>query len=132
MLVCLSVTENIVVPPFDHLFCCFRPRACCFYSQLKRAKKSFIMPGHYKKIMPTQQPIRAYGVYVSQLVIYVRICTSKVDFMNRLRGLSLRLRQQGFLTNLLQRTFTKFFNRHGLIVVKYAATLREMTFAIQA
>ncbi|XP_074626242.1 uncharacterized protein LOC141884359 [Acropora palmata] len=74
----------------------------------------------------------AYGVYISQLVRYARICTSKVDFMNRLRGLSLPLRQQGFLTNLLQRTFTKFFNRHGLIVVKYGATLREMRFAIQA
>ena len=74
----------------------------------------------------------AYGVYISQLVRYARICTSKVDFMNRLRGLSLRLRQQGFLTNLLQRTFTKFFNRHGLIVGKYGATLREMRFAIQA
>ena len=36
------------------------------------------------------------------------------------------------LTNLLQRSFTKFFNRHGLIVVKYGATLREMRFAIQA
>ena len=74
----------------------------------------------------------AYGVYISQLVRYARICTSKVDFMNRLRGLSLRLRQQGFVLNLLQRTFTKFFNRHGLIVVKYGATLREMRFAIQA
>ena len=70
----------------------------------------------------------AYG----HLVRYARICTSKVDFMNRLRGLSLRVRQQGFLTNLLQRTFTKFFNRHGLIVVKYDATLQEMRFAIQA
>ena len=74
----------------------------------------------------------AYGVYISQLVRYARICTSKVDFMNRLRGLSLRLRQQGFLTNLLQRTFTKFFHRHGLIVVKYGATLREMRFALRA
>ena len=45
----------------------------------------------------------AYGVYISQLVRYTRIliCTSKVDFMNSLRGLSLRLRQQGFETNLL-------------------------------
>ena len=60
----------------------------------------------------------AYGVYVSQLVRYARICTSKVDFMNRLRGLSLRLRQQGFETNLLQKSFNKFFNRHDLIVVK--------------
>ena len=59
--------------------------------------------------------------------IACRLC-----FMNRLRGLSLRLRQQGFLTDLLQRTFTKFFNRHGLIVVKYGATLREMRFAIRA
>ena len=79
----------------------------------------------------------AYGVYISQLVRYARICTSKVIFMNRLRGLSLRLRQQGFLPNLLlpnllQRTFTTFFNRHGLIVMKYGATLREMRFAIQA
>ena len=71
-------------------------------------------------------------VYISQLVRYARICTSKVDFMNRLRGLSLRLRQQACLTNLLQRTFTKFFNRYGLIVVKYGATLRVMRFAIQA
>ena len=63
MLVFLSVIENIVVSPFDHLFCCFRPRARCFYSQLKRAEKSFIMPGHYKKRMATQQPIRA-GVLV--------------------------------------------------------------------
>ena len=35
----------------------------------------------------------AYGVYISQLVRYATICTSKVDFMNRLRGLCLRLRQ---------------------------------------
>ena len=74
----------------------------------------------------------AYGVYMSQLVRYARICTSKVDFMNRLRGLSLRLRQQGFVTNLLQKSFNKFFNRHGLFVVKYGATRREMRLAIQA
>ena len=68
---------------------------------------------HMDSNIPTNP---AYGVYISQLVRYARICTSKVDFMKRLRGLSLRLRQQGFVTNLLQRTFTKFFNRHGLKV----------------
>ena len=31
----------------------------------------------------------AYGVYISQGVRYARICTSKVDFINRLRGLSI-------------------------------------------
>ena len=43
----------------------------------------------------------AYGVYISQLARYARICMSKVDFINRLRGLSSRLRQQGFETNRL-------------------------------
>ena len=66
----------------------------------------------------------AYGVYISQLVRYARICTSKVDFINRLRGLSLPLRQQGFGTNLLQKSLNKFFSRHSLIVEKYGAALR--------
>ena len=74
----------------------------------------------------------AYGVYISQLVRYARICRSKVDFINRLRGLSLQLRQQGFETHLLQKSFNKFFSRHGLIVKKYGAALREMRLAIQA
>ena len=73
----------------------------------------------------------AYSVYISQLR-YARICTSKVDFINRLCGLSLRPRQQGFETNLLQKSFNKFFSRHGLIVEKYGAALREMRLAIQA
>ena len=74
----------------------------------------------------------AYGVYISQLVRNARICTSKVDFINRLRGLSLRLRQQGFETNLLEKLFNKFFSRHGLIIEKYGAALREMRLATQA
>ena len=71
----------------------------------------------------------AYGVYISQLVRYARFCTSKVDFINRLRGLSLRLRQQGFETNRLQNAFNKFVNRHGFIVEKYGAALPEMRLA---
>ena len=74
----------------------------------------------------------AYGVYISQLVRYARICTSKVDFINRLRGLSLLLRQQGFETNRLQNSFNKLVSRHGLTVEKYGAALREMRLAIQA
>ena len=74
----------------------------------------------------------AYAVCTSQLVKYARICTSKVDFINRLYGLSLRLRQQGFETNLLRKSFNKFFNRYGPIVEKYGASLREMRLTIQA
>ena len=73
----------------------------------------------------------AYGVYISQLVRYARICTSKVDFINRLRGLSLS--QTTRLWNQSTWEFiNKFVNRHGLIVEKYGAGLREMRLAIQA
>ena len=88
---------------------------------------------HMDSNIPTTKKNPTYGVYISQLVRYARVCTSKVDFINRLRGLSLHLRQQGFETNLLQKSFNKFFNRHGLIPVKkYGASLREMRLAIQA
>ena len=70
---------------------------------------------HMDSKIPTNP---AYGVYISQLVRYARICTSKVDFMNRLRGLS--------DNNLLEKSFDKFFTRHRLIVMKYGATLRGM------
>ena len=35
-------------------------------------------------------------------------------------------------TNRLQNSFNKFVNRHGFIVDKYGAALREMRLAIQA
>ena len=45
----LLVIEKIAI--YCGYFCCFRSRACSFYSQFKRAvepSKIFIMPGHYK------------------------------------------------------------------------------------
>ena len=49
---------SVVLCPF---FLLFSPTYLWLYSQLKRAvelRKIFIMPCHYKKIMPAQQPIR--------------------------------------------------------------------------
>ena len=73
----------------------------------------------------------AYGVYISQLVRYARICTSKLDFVHRLRRLSTRLLHQGFKSTLLGKSLPKFFKRHGAIIEKYGITLREMRVAIQ-
>ena len=87
---------------------------------------------HLNKDLHVLQSNPTYGDYISQLVRYARICTSKVDFINSLRRLSLRLRQQGFETSRLQNSFNKFVNPHGLIVEKYGAALREMRLAIQA
>ena len=73
----------------------------------------------------------AYGVYISQLVRYARICTSKLDFIDRLRRLSSRLHHQGFNTTALLKSFNKFFKCHGEIIrVKYDITLRELRSAV--
>ena len=72
-----------------------------------------------------------YGVYISQLVRYVRIWTSKLDFIHRLRRLSIRLLHQGFKSTLLGKLLAKFFKRHGDIIEKYGITLREMRLTIQ-
>ena len=79
----------------------------------------------------TFPPIRPMVFYTSQLVRYVRICTSKLDFIRRPRRLSSRLLHQGFKSTLLRKSFTKFFKRHGAIIEKYDTTLREIRLAIQ-
>ena len=83
---------------------------------------------HMDSKIPTNP---AYGVYISQLVRYVRICTSKLDFIHRLCRLSSRLLHQGFKSTLLRKSFTKFFKRYGAIIKKYGTTLREIRLAIQ-
>ena len=70
-----------------------------------------------------------YGVYVSQLVRYARICTAKADFMHRLRSLSSRLKQD-FKSSLLVKSVKKFFKHHYTTVVKYNVTLRELRSAV--
>ena len=39
MLFFVSVIKNIVVTPFDRLFCCFRPRTRCFSRNSKEPRK---------------------------------------------------------------------------------------------
>ena len=56
----------------------------------------------------------AYGV-MSQLVSYGRICTSKVDFVDRIRRLSSRLNPQGFKGQMNQ-NFDIFFYFSSILV----------------
>ena len=74
----------------------------------------------------------AYGVYISQLVRYARIRTSKLDFMRRLRNLSSRLQQQGFKSTLLVKSINKFFKHHCATMRKYnVVTLRELRWVVR-
>ena len=55
----------------------------------------------------------AYGVYISQLVRYARICSRKDDFIYRHRRLSLKLQQQGYKYQQLMKSFHKFYRSHS-------------------
>ena len=68
----------------------------------------------------------AYGVYISQLVRYARICSRKDDFIYRHRRLSLKLQQQGYKYQQLMKSFHKFYRSHSDELKKFGTTLMEL------
>ena len=71
----------------------------------------------------------AYGVYISQLVRYTRICSRKDDFIYRHRRLSLKL-QQGYKYQQLMKSFHKFYRSHSDELNKFGTTLMELRSSI--
>ena len=57
----------------------------------------------------------AYGIYISQLVRYARICSRKDDFICRHRRLSLKLQQQGYKYQQLMNRGWKMNNLEAII-----------------
>ena len=72
----------------------------------------------------------AYGVYISQLVRYARICSRKDDFIYRHRRLSLKLQQQGYKYQQHMKSFHKFYRSHSDELKKFGTTLMELRSSI--
>ena len=53
----------------------------------------------------------SYGVYISQLVRFARVCSDVIDFNERKQCITGKLLCQGFRYHKLLKTFTKFFHR---------------------
>ena len=65
-------------------------------------------------------PRRAsYGVYISQLIRFSRVCNHVTDFNARNKCLTAKLLQQGYRYNKLRKTFSKFYRRHYELISKY-------------
>ena len=67
-----------------------------------------------------------YGVYISQLIRYVRCCTYYEDFGYCHKLLVDRLLSQGYKTNHLRNSFKKFNGRYPDLITKYEKSVREM------
>ena len=61
----------------------------------------------------------SYGVYISQLIRFARVCSHVVDFNARNKSLTAKLLQQDYRYHKLRKTFSKFYRRHYELVSKF-------------
>ena len=72
-------------------------------------------------------PRRAsYGVYISELNRFARVCTHVIDFNARNKCLTAKLLQQGYRYHNLRKTFSKFYRRHYEFISKYNVGLKTL------
>ena len=61
----------------------------------------------------------SYGIYISQLISFARVCSNVVDFNNRSLFVTAKLSKQGYRYHKIQKVFSKFYHRHSEFIVKY-------------
>ena len=59
----------------------------------------------------------SYGVYISQLIRFVRVCSNVGD--NRNLFLTAKLLKQGYGYHKIRKAFSKFYHRHSELIAKY-------------
>ena len=68
----------------------------------------------------------SYGVYISQLIRFARVCNHVTDFNVRNKCLTAQLLQQGYRYHKLRKTFSKFYRRHYELISKYNVGLKTL------
>ena len=72
-------------------------------------------------------PRRAsYGVYISQLDRFARVCNHVTDFNARSKCLTAKLLQQGYRYHKLRKPFSKCYRRHYELISKFNVGLKTL------
>ena len=66
----------------------------------------------------------SYGVYISQLIRFTRVCSNVDDFNNRNLFLTAKLFKQFYIYHKIRKSFSKFYKRHLELIVKYNIGLK--------
>ena len=66
----------------------------------------------------------SYGVYISQLIRFARVCSNVDDFNNRNLFLTAKLLKQGYRLHKIRKSFSKFYYRYSELIVKYNIGLK--------
>ena len=67
-----------------------------------------------------------YGVYISQLIRFARVCSNVDDFNNINLFLTAKLLKQGYGYHKIRKAFSKFYHRHSELIVKYNIGLKTL------
>ena len=67
----------------------------------------------------------SYGIYISQLIRFARVCSNVGDF-NRNLFLTVKLLKQGYRCHKIRKSFSKFYLRHSAIIVTYNIGLKTL------
>ena len=67
----------------------------------------------------------SYGVYISQLIRFVRASSNVSDFNCWNKSRTAKLLKQGYHYHKLRKAFSKFYRRHSELVEKYNVSLRK-------
>ena len=68
----------------------------------------------------------SYGVYISQLIRFSRVCSNVDDFNNRNLFSTAKLLKQGYRYHKNRKVFSKFYHRHSELIVKYNIGLKTL------
>ena len=68
----------------------------------------------------------SYGVYISQLIRFARVCSHVDDFNTPNKCLTAELLKQGYQYHKLRNAFSKFYRRHCELISKFNVGLKSL------
>ena len=66
----------------------------------------------------------SYGVYISQLIRFARVCSHVDDFNTRNKCLTAKLLKQGYRYHKIRKAFSEFYRRHYELISKINVGLK--------
>ena len=66
-----------------------------------------------------------YGIYISQLIRFARVCSNVDDFNNRNLILTAKLLKQAYRYHKIRKAFSKFYHRHSELIIKLKTLLQQ-------
>ena len=68
----------------------------------------------------------SYGVYISQLIRFARVCSNVDDPNKRNLFSTAKILKQGYRHNKIRKAFSKFYHRHSDLICKYNIGLKTL------